>query len=71
MIGTNRLNSAEDFTASLFKELRMIQPGVDDLAFYEFRYALENYFPAKGWESINLIPTEEITRCEELIQRKA
>ena len=65
MIGTNRLKSTEEFTAALFKELRMIQPGVDDLAFYEFRYALENYFPEKGWESIDLIPTDEIERMVE------
>lgn len=65
MIGTNRLNSTEDFSAALFRELRMIQPGVDDLAFYEFRYALENYFPDQGWESIILIPTFEIERMVE------
>ena len=60
MIGTNRLKSAEDFTASLFKELQKIQPGVEDLAFYEFRYALENYFPENGWESIRPILKAEI-----------
>ncbi len=68
MIGTNRLKSTEEFTTALFKELKVIQPGVEDLAFYEFRYALENYFPEKGWESIQLIPQTDI---EEMITTRA
>jgi uridine kinase len=60
MIGTNRLKSTEEFTASLFNELKKIQPGVEDLAFYEFRYALENYYPEKSWESIESISKAEI-----------
>ena len=60
MIGTNRLKSTEEFTAALFKELKTIQPGVENLAFYEFRYALENYFPEEGWESIRILPKIEI-----------
>ena len=38
---------------------------MEDLAFYEFRYALENYFPEKGWESIESISKAEIERMVE------
>jgi uridine kinase len=60
MIGTNRLKSTEEFTTALFKALKTIQPGLENLAFYEFRYALENYFPEEGWEKIQILQKTEI-----------
>lgn len=54
MLGTNRLNSPEAFTVALFEALKRINPGIEDLALYEFRYALENALPEKGWDSVEL-----------------
>jgi uridine kinase len=60
MSGTNRLNSPEGFSVALFEMMKKINSGIGDLAFYEFRYALENMLPENGWDSVVLDRQEEI-----------
>jgi uridine kinase len=71
MSGTNRLNTppragtgttTENFSVALFETMKRINAGIEDLALYEFRYALENVFPEDGWDSIELDRQEEIER---------
>lgn len=52
MIGTNRLHSPLAFSEILFQRMIPINAGIRKLAFYEFRYALENLYPKEGWDSI-------------------
>ena len=41
--------------------MKRINPGVEELELYEFRYALDNFFPQPGgWLSIKLDPEQEI-----------
>ncbi len=52
----------EIFSALLYERMARINPGVADLALYEFRYALNNLIPDEGWESVKLDSTDEIER---------
>jgi uridine kinase len=67
MSGTNRLNSPEVFSIALFEKMKRINAGIEDLLLYEFRYALENFLPADGWDSVKLDRPEEV---ENLIGRR-
>jgi len=49
----NPLNP-DEFAVVLYEKLRALNPGVGDLALYEFRYALDNVIPEGGWESVAL-----------------
>ena len=62
MAGTSRLNSPAHFSAVLFEIMKRINPGVDELALLEFRYALENFLPEEGWESVEVQDCEEVER---------
>lgn len=42
------------FTSLLYEKMQRINPGVGDLALYEFRYALNNVIPEGGWASVVL-----------------
>jgi len=48
------------FAAALFRIMTHIQPGLKDLEFYEFRYALKPLQPAEGWASVPCAPQTEI-----------
>ena len=50
------------FSSSLYELLSQLNPGIQDLELYEFRYALENITPAIGWSSVDILPIEDITR---------
>jgi len=50
------------FSANLFKLLGQLNIGIDELELYEFRYALANITPDKGWESIKLLTIEDIEK---------
>jgi uridine kinase len=54
MAGSNRLNSPAHFSTVLFEIMKRINPGVDELALLEFRYALEGLLPEGGWETVKL-----------------
>ncbi len=42
------------FTQTLYEKLQVINPGIADLALYEFQYGLDNLVPDQGWESVAL-----------------
>jgi uridine kinase len=43
--------------------MKQINPGIEDLELYEFRYGLNDLLPEKGWESVKLDRKEEIEKC--------
>ncbi len=45
MTGTDGL-AADAFSRTLFEAMKRIDPAIEDLELYEFRYALESRFPA-------------------------
>lgn len=55
-------NNNGRFAENLFKLLQLVNPGVANMEFFEFGYALENLTPDKGWDSIILPQIEEIER---------
>jgi len=50
------------FSQDLFEIMKSVNPGIDDLELYEFRFALENLVPQAGWESIQLDSMDQIER---------
>ncbi len=51
------------FAEALYDKLRRINPGVEDLELYEFRYALQNLYPDEGgWGSVQIDRAEEIEK---------
>lgn len=48
------------FSAALYDILPRINPGVEEMALYEFRYCLDNLYPPDGWASVNLEPAVQI-----------
>ena len=67
MFGINRMHSPEIFAKSLFETMKHLNAGVEDLEFYEFRYALENLYPENGWDSVEVKSLEKI---EQLIHSR-
>jgi uridine kinase len=57
---SNSLHNPAVFSETLFKKMKQINPGVEDLELYEFRYGLNDLIPESGWESVTLDSTEEI-----------
>jgi uridine kinase len=46
-----------------FEMMNQINPGIDDLELYEFRYGLDNLVPKPGgWDSIEVVDQEEIEK---------
>lgn len=57
----NTLLEANAFSIKLFDVMKSIHPGIDDLELYEFRYALNNFFPGEGgWKSVPVPGSDEI-----------
>jgi uridine kinase len=54
MKGTARLKSPLAFSETLYQRMIPINTGIQKMALYEFRYALENLNPPDGWDSIQL-----------------
>lgn len=54
------LNDPELFSRILFDEMKKVNPGINDLDWYEFNYALDNLAPKFGWQSVPLPGMEEI-----------
>ncbi len=50
----------EAFSARLFEIMKKVEPALEDLELYEFRYGLNNLTPPTGWGSITPEPKEEI-----------
>lgn len=58
---TSDLLRADVFSECLYEKMKSINAGVADLELYEFRYCLDNFFPAQGgWASVALDPVEDI-----------
>lgn len=62
MNGTDRMKTPPGFSEALYQGMLPINPGVGKLAQYEFRYALENLYPAGDWDSIQLDVPDAIER---------
>ncbi len=50
------------FSAALYKIMPGLNPGIDLMVPYEFRYCLNNITPAEGWDSMKLEPAETIVQ---------
>lgn len=50
------------FSQDLFEIMKSINPGIEEMELYEFRFALENLVPQGGWESIQLDSMDGIER---------
>ena len=50
------------FAAALFEKMKAINPGIEEMELYEFRYGLNNLIPMDGWDSVTLDPTSEIEK---------
>ena len=48
------LSDQDQFSLKLYKLMSKINSGISELELYEFRYALANLIPQKGWPSIEL-----------------
>jgi len=63
MSATTALDHPEVFSEILYEKMKRINPGIEDLELYEFRYALDNLYPKKGgWASVKLDTKEEIEK---------
>jgi len=52
----------ESFSAALYDKMRRINPGIENLALYEFRYGLNNLALEGGWASVELDAMAEIEK---------
>jgi uridine kinase len=60
-ISSNILNNPEAFSTTLYEKMKSINPGVEELELYEFRYGLETLLPRSGdWTSVVLDNQVEI-----------
>lgn len=60
---SNPLTNPELFSELLFEKMKQINPGIEDLELYEFRYAMGHLVCENGdWRSIILDEPEEIER---------
>ena len=63
MLGTDILHNPKFFSHILYEKMQTIHPGVEDMAFYEFSFALDNLVPANGgWAGVRLENREEIEK---------
>lgn len=68
MTSADRLNSPQEFADVLLEKMKQIYPGLEGVHHTEFCYALENLFPANGWDSLETPPKE---RLEALVGSRA
>jgi uridine kinase len=62
MEGTSRMHSPQEFSQVLYEQMKPLVEGIEKLALYEFRYALENLYPEDGWDTVVPDKQEEIER---------
>ncbi len=59
----------EVFSRRLFEKMKRINPGIEEMELYEFRYALHNLYPKEGgWECVKL---ESLPAIERRINARA
>lgn len=49
------------FSKDLYVKMQHVHPGISDLEWYEFDYALDNLTPSSGWDSVPVIDRAEIS----------
>ncbi|MBP9041590.1 MAG: hypothetical protein KBF64_07440 [Anaerolineaceae bacterium] len=49
------------FSKDLYVKMQHVHPGISDLEWYEFDYALDNLAPSSGWDSVPVIDRAEIS----------
>ena len=55
--------SPDVFSEILYEKMKRINPGIEELELYEFRYALDNLYPENGgWASVELNKKEKIEK---------
>ena len=59
---TSNTFSSDVFSGILYGKIKRINPAVEDMELYEFRYGLDQMYPAEGWASVKLDPKEEIEK---------
>jgi uridine kinase len=42
------------FSETLYERMKEVNPGIEELELYEFRYCLDNLYPEGGWEALAL-----------------
>ena len=63
MTASNTLTDPDKFPKCLYEKMTRINPGVQEMELYEFRYALNNLEPENGsWDSVEIDPKEEIEK---------
>jgi len=63
MSASDILHDSEAFSAVLYERMKGINPGIEELELYEFRYALANLYPGDGgWASVALTDRGAIER---------
>lgn len=60
MIDKANFPEKNGFAEKLYQKMKLISPAIEQLEFYEFCYALENFLPETGWESVKLKHIGEI-----------
>ncbi len=50
------------FSVELFEIMKRVEPALEDLELYEFRYGLNNILPGGGWDSVPREPKEDVER---------
>ncbi len=58
----------ETFSAELFEIMKRVEPALEDLELYEFRYGLNNILPERGWDAL---PLETKTDIEGRVNSRA
>lgn len=52
--------SSNTFSRDLYVKMQHVHPGIAELEWYEFDYALDNLIPSSNWDSVPLLEKEEI-----------
>jgi uridine kinase len=62
-MSASNTSSPDVFSEILYEKMKRINPGVEELELYEFRYALDNLYPKNGgWAAVKLDKKEEIEK---------
>jgi uridine kinase len=62
MMTISILENPHAFSEVLFEKMKRINVALNDLELYEFRYCLDNLYPADGWTSVRLEECAEIEK---------
>lgn len=59
---TRNIIEQNAFASVLFERMKELNPGLQDLELYEFRYGLNNLLSSEDWSSVSLDKAEEIEK---------